>query len=94
MSQTIRHPKFGIPVRIAMSDRTQIIGVVFVRQNQRIIEMLCDERIFFPIETTGGLRLLNKQHVAQVDLLPLEEILAKRDLFPDIDVQYLSETSW
>ena len=94
MSQTVRHPKFGIPVRIAMSDRTQIIGLVFVRQNQRITEMLCDERVFFPIETIGGVRLLNKQHVAQVDLLPLEEILEKRDLFPEVDVQYLSNTNW
>ena len=94
MSQTIRYPKFGIPVRIAMSDRTQIIGVVFVRQNQRITEMLCDERTFFPIETTGGVRLLNKQHVSQIDLMALEEILEKRDLFPDIDVQYLSQSSW
>ena len=94
MSQTIRHPKFGIPVRIAMADRTQIIGVVFVRQNQRVIEVLCDDRSFFPIETTGGVRLLNKQHVAQVDLMTIEEILEQRDLFPDIDVHYLGQNNW
>lgn len=77
-----------------MADRTQIIGVVFVRQNQRVIEVLCDERTFFPIETVGGVRLLNKRHVAQVDLMRIEEILEKRDLFPDIDVQYLSKANW
>lgn len=38
MSQVARHSKFGVPVRIAMADRTAIIGVVFVRQNQRVIE--------------------------------------------------------
>lgn len=94
MNQGFRHPKFGVPVRIAMADRTQIIGVVFVRQNQRVIEVLCDERTFFPIETVGGVRLLNKRHVAQVDLMRIEEILEKRDLFPDIDVQYLSKANW
>ena len=77
-----------------MSDRTQIIGVIFVRQNQRVIEVLCDERAFFPVETTGSVRLLNKQHVVQVDLLPIEEILEKRDLFPDIDVNYLRDNNW
>lgn len=94
MSQVARHPKFGIPVRIAMADKTQIIGVVFVRQNQRVIEVLCDERTFFPIETIGGVRLLNKQHVVQVDLLPIEEILQKKELFPEIDVNYLSQSNW
>lgn len=77
-----------------MADRTQIIGALFVRQNQRVIEVLCDERAFFPIETIGGVRLLNKQHVVQVDLLPMEEILEKRELFPDIDVHYLSQNTW
>lgn len=94
MSQVVRHVKFGIPVRIAMADRTQIIGVLFVRQSQRVIEVLCDERAFFPIETIGGVRLLNKQHVVQVDLLPIQEILEKRDLFPDVDVNYLGQNNW
>ena len=94
MSQVIRHSKFGVPVRLAMADRTQIIGVVFVRQNQRVIEVLCDERTFFPIETIGSVRLLNKQHVVQIDLLSIEEILVQRDLFPDIDVQYLRDNNW
>lgn len=77
-----------------MADRTQIIGIVFVRQNQRVIEVLCDDRTFFPIETIGSVRLLNKHHVVQIDLLPMEEIIKQRDLFPDIDVQYLYDNNW
>ena len=77
-----------------MADKTQIIGVIFVRQAQRVIEVLCDDRTFFPIETIGGVRLLNKQHVVQIDLLQIEEILAKKELFPEIDVHYLRHNSW
>lgn len=94
MSQAMRHPKFGVPVRLAMVDRTLIIGVVFVRQNQRVIEVLCDERTFLPVETTGGYRLLNKQHIVQIDLMVLDEIIDKRDQFPAVDVEYLRHNNW
>lgn len=94
MSHFIRYPKAGIPVRIAMANGTQIIGVVFVLQSQRVLDVLCDERAFFPIETVGGVRLLNKQHVAQVDLMPIEEFLEKRELYPDLDVDCLSQNNW
>ena len=94
MSPVVRHQKFGIPVQIAMTDRTRIIGVLFVRQSQRVIEVLCDDRAFFPVETIAGVRLLNKQHVVQIDLLPIAEILENRGLCPDIDVHYLSQNIW
>ena len=94
MHQVVRHSKFGVPVRIAMSDKTQIIGLIFVRQNQRVIEVLCDDRAFFPVKTIGSVRLLNKQHVVQLDLLPIKEILEKRDLFPEVDVNYLRDNNW
>ena len=54
MTSRTKLTKFGIPVRIAMSDRTQIIGVVFVHQGQRVLDVLCDDRPFFPIQTTAG----------------------------------------
>ncbi len=94
MSSITRHPKYGIPVRFALADRTQIMGVVFVHQNQRVIEVLCDGRSFFPIETLDGVRLLNKRHVVQIDLLPIKEILEQLDIFPDIDVPYLTQNKW
>ena len=94
MNAEIKHPKFGIPVRIAMSDRTQIIGVVFVRQNQRVIDVFCDARPFFPVATIGGVRLLNKQHAMQIDLMPIEEMLEMGDLLPEVDFQYLRNNTW
>lgn len=94
MNPQMKHPKFGIPVRIAMSDKTQIMGTVFVRQNQRVIDVLCDARTFLPVETTAGVRLLNKQHVLQVDLMSLEEMAEKHDLIPDVDFQYLRSNTW
>ncbi|MCC5986159.1 MAG: hypothetical protein JJT95_00660 [Pararhodobacter sp.] len=93
LSQT-KLPKFAVPVRIAMANETQIIGAVFVYQGQRVIDLLCDERPFIPIETTAGFRLLNKQHAVEVDLMQIEEMLEKRDLFPNVDLQYLRNNKW
>ena len=94
MSQEMRYPKFGVPVRIAMVDGTLIIGMVFVRQNQRVIDVVCDVRNFFPIKTNAGVSLLNKQHAVQIHLLSIEEIIEKIDLFPEVDIHYLRNNSW
>lgn len=94
MSQEMRHPKFGVPVRIVMADGALIIGMVFVRQNQRVIDVVCDARSFFPIKTNAGVSLLNKQHAVQIHLFSLEEILEKLDLFPEVDVHYLRNNTW
>ena len=94
MNAEMKHPKFGVPVRIAMSDKTQIIGVVFVRQDQRVLDVLCDARPFFPLATIGGVRLLNKQHAMQIDLMPIEEMQKMNDLLPEVDYQYLRNNSW
>lgn len=94
MGQEMQHPKFGVPVRIAMSNNTQCIGVVFVRQNQRVLDMLCDARAFFPIETTGGVKLLNKNHAVQIDLMSIEEMREHQDLFPAVDFHYLHHNTW
>lgn len=94
MHAQTRLPKFAVPVRIAMAGSAQIFGVVFVHQGQRVLDVLCDERPFFPIQTTIGVRLLNKQYAVEIDLMTLEEILEQRDLFPDIDLQYLRNNTW
>ena len=94
MNSRTKLTKFGIPVRIAMSDRTQIIGVVFVHQGQRVLDVLCDDRPFFPIQTTAGVKLLNKQHAAQIDLMLVEEMREMSELLPDIDFHYLRNNNW
>ncbi|WP_407692436.1 DUF6812 domain-containing protein [Rhabdonatronobacter sediminivivens] len=79
---------------MTVTDQTQIIGAVFVHQGQRVLDLLCDERPFFPIKTTAGVRLLNKQHAVLIDLMPVEEMREKRELLPDVDFQYLRSNAW
>ena len=94
MNSQSRLPKFGVPVRIVMTENNHILGVIFVHQGQRILDVLCDARSFIPVATTAGMRLLNKQHAVEIDLLPIEEMLEKRDLFPQIDFNYLRNNTW
>jgi hypothetical protein len=89
-----KHPKFGIPVRITMADKTHIMGLVFVHQGQRVLDVLCDARGFIPIKTTAGVRLINKAYTVEINLLEIEEMMEKRDLFPSIDFNYLQNNSW
>lgn len=93
MSHT-KLPKFGVPVRVSLADKTQFFGVVFVRQGQRVIDLFCDERLFLPVNTKAGVKLLNKQHAVEIDLMSLEEMLDNRDLFPDVDFDYLRNNNW
>ena len=88
-----RLPKHSIPVRINMTNNVQLLGVVYVNHDQRILDLLCDTRSFFPLRTKGGLSLLNKNSVAQVEVFTVEETLDKKELFPEIDLAYLKTTS-
>ncbi|MFN4100196.1 MAG: hypothetical protein ACK4GT_10500 [Pararhodobacter sp.] len=94
MTHEIRHPKFGVPVRIAMADGSVVTGMVFVRQGQRVVDVLCDARSFLPVKANDGVRLLNKQHAVQIQLMTMEEIFEKRELFPGVDVNYLRSNPW
>ncbi len=67
---------------------------VFVRQGQRVLDLFCDERPFLPVNTKAGVKLLNKQHAVEIDLMSLEEMLENRDLFPDVDFDYLRSNNW
>lgn len=86
-------PKFKIPVRIQFADLSTIIGAVFVRQGQRILDLMCDDRPFFPVSTTSGTILVNKSHVRQINVLGLDEISEIEDLLPDIDLDYIKNNT-
>jgi hypothetical protein len=80
-------PKYKIPVRIALLDDDSVLGVVFVRQEQRVIDMLCDQRPFFPVNAREGVLVVNKSAVIKVEVLEKEFVLQNSDSFPDFDVQ-------
>lgn len=84
-----RFPKYKIPVRIRFSDQTIIIGAVFIRQGQRVLDLMCDERDFFPVATTTGITLANKTQVRQVDVLGLPEIVDMQESLPEFDLDYV-----
>jgi len=87
-------PKFKVPVLILMSDGVGIYCVIFARQNQRLIEILGDDRTFIPVETNAGVSLLNKAHILRVVILTKAEMMEKTELFPSVSFYYLDNNSW
>ena len=85
-------PKYRIPVRISLLQEESVLGVIFIRQEQRILDMLCDHHRFFPVSTKTGMLLLNKGSVVKVEVLETDYILAHGDQFPQADVQFGFET--
>lgn len=85
-----RIPKYGIPVRVSITGQTaDLLGVVYVRQEQRVIDMLCDSRPFFPLRTKEILMLINKSAVAMISVLEREYVEESLDLFPDLELTAL-----
>jgi hypothetical protein len=88
-----KFPKYKVPVRVRFNDESVVTGAVFVRQGQRVLDMLCDERSFFPIMMTTGTILANKAHVRQVEVLELSDVAALQDQLPEVDIRYLQSNS-
>ncbi len=93
-SNAQRIPKYRIPVRIRFADDSSLVGLVFIRQGQRVIDLMCDERQFIPVIMTTGTTLANKAHVRQVDVLGLPEMVDIQDSLPEFDIAYLQSNSW
>ena len=85
-------PKYKIPVRISLLKESSVLGVLFIRQEQRVIDMLCDQRPFFPVSTKDGMLLINKSAVVKIDVLEKDYIVQNSDSFPDVDVKHDFET--
>ena len=90
----INIPKFKVPVYILMSDGVGIYCVIFARQNQRLIEILGDDRTFIPVETNVGVQLVNKAHILRVVILTKAQMTEQAALFPDVSNYYLDNNSW
>lgn len=78
-----RIPKYRIPVRIALVQDESVLGIVFVRQEQRILDMLCEPKPFFPVSTKAGTFLVNKQSVIKLEVLGEDYVAEHRDNFPE-----------
>lgn len=87
-----RIPKYGLPVRVSiMGDTPDLLGVVYVRQEQRVIDMLCDARPFFPLQTKERLVLVNKAAVMLLSMLDREQVEQALELFPGITLAALNK---
>lgn len=80
-----RIPKYKIPVRISLVQEESVLGIVFLRQEQRILDMLCEPNAFFPVNTKTGMFLVNKQSVIKLEVLDASYIEAHQENFPEND---------
>jgi hypothetical protein len=81
-------PKYKIPVRITMAQEESVLGVIFIRQEQRILDMLCEQKQFFPVSTKTGMFLINKQSVVKVEVLEADYIAQHRENFPEAEFKF------
>jgi hypothetical protein len=79
-------PKYKIPVRVSIAEEGAVMGAIFIRQEQRILDMLCDQHQFFPLSTKTGMLLINKTSVLKVEVLEKAFIEQNEDSFPDEEV--------
>lgn len=93
-ASTMKYPKYCVPVKATLENGTQHYGGLHVRQNQRILDVLCDERPFIPFKLRDRTILLNKSKLVQVDLLEMEEISEMQDVLPELNLDYLKANSW
>lgn len=65
-------PKISVDVELRFHDGELALGQVFIRANQRVLDMLNGEISFFPFrQADGQLVLINKKYV--VSVLPFDQ---------------------
>lgn len=90
----MKFPKYCIPVKLTLEGGAQHYGGIHVRQDQRILDVLCDERPFLPVALRERTILLNKSKLVQIDLLEMSEISEMEDILPELNMDYLKSNSW
>lgn len=90
----MKYPKYCIPVKITLENGNQHFGGIHVRQNQRVLDVFCDERPFIPVKLRERTILLNKSKLVQIDLLEMSEISEMKDILPEVNMDYLKANSW
>jgi DnaJ like chaperone protein len=60
-------PKYEIEVQIDLDNGTQLLGYLFVKQMQRLSDLLNDQRLYLPFRTSDGtIAHLRKESIAKV----------------------------
>ena len=90
MHHTAKQPKYGIPVRVVLGNGETLLGLVYVQWGQRVRDALNEKEPFLAIKTVEQVHLVNKAAIVHVDLLTMDEIARQREVFPEIDFEYLS----
>ncbi len=64
--------KTKVEIQVHLDDGNQFLGVLFVRQDQRISDLMNDERQFLPVEMSwGSVAILRKAVISKV--VPLDQ---------------------
>lgn len=90
----MKYPKYCVPVKVTLENDSQYFGGVHVIQNQRVLDVLCDDRPFLPFKLRDRTILLNKSKIMQIDLLEMAEISEMGDILPEINLDYLNANTW
>ncbi|MEX1233895.1 MAG: hypothetical protein WEB56_02790 [Roseovarius sp.] len=90
----MKYPKYCVPVKATLDNGTQHFGGLHVSQNQRVLDVLCDDRPFIPFKLRDRTILLNKSRLVQIDLLEMSEISELRDVLPEVNIDYLNANDW
>lgn len=90
----MKYPKHCVPVKATLEDGTQHYGGIHVIQSQRVLDVLCDDRLFIPFKLRDKTILLNKSKLVQIELMELDEIKEKQNILPEVNIDYLSVNNW
>ncbi|WP_210528276.1 DUF6812 domain-containing protein [Rubellimicrobium arenae] len=94
MEHHLKQQRYGIPLRILLSNGEELLGLVYVQWGQRVRDLLAEGDPFLPFRSRSGTHLINKASLIRVDLLTLEQILDRLDEFPEVDLDYLGHGQW
>lgn len=74
-------PKTKAEVELVLTDGTSLRGSFFVAAQQRILDILNDDRAFLPFEGSDGVvTLLNKSAIARIK--PIEQTVERAQAAP------------
>ena len=85
-------PKHAFPVRVMFVNGVIEQGVVFIRPDQRVLDLMCDERGFFPFQRNSGLTFVNKASIIHIEEVLFEGLARNDQRFPGIDLEFLNAT--
>ena len=81
--------KHSLAVRLVTNSGEEKMGVVYLGKGQRVLDLLCDPKPFFPFRSGSNLLFINKASVQQMEMLPLAFVTERAHFFPGVDVDAL-----